>query len=340
MAFSDHRAELLAHFDQMPPLLTSKYIARAWTDICESRLWSFLVGHGVLISPAIITTGTAAVTRFSNQVTLNSAAAAVWDALSSSELLYAPIEKRQFRSGSTSGELYTVSDYVSPTVYLDRVFTSETAAAANYQLFRAFYEPPFPALAYGIGTATPAASSTPEPEFLRFESVVDSESGYPLRLGFKQTDLNQGDPQRSSQGQPYRVVDYKADVNGKPLYELWPHPTAARAYPTVYIKKQTAYAADADTLPASFPEDVVLERAMWYASMWAQKQVGRFPGYRPVNWSFIAAEHRNNHMRELAKAKTRDEETFNQMITMSPLMRGRMSPIDAKFAQSHDVDWM
>ena len=133
-----------------------------------------------------------------------------------------------------------------------------------------------------------------------------------------------GDPQRNAQGQPYRVVDYKADVNGKPLYELWPHPTAARAYPSVYMKKQTTYAVDANILPASFPEDVLLERAMWYASMWAQKQVGRFAHYRPVNWSFIAAEHRKNHLVEL-------ENNFNKTIIIKTCDDGTQDQFSIKY---------
>lgn len=82
MALADYSAELLGWLPSLDVGLANLLVNRAWRDIREARLWSWLRGTGVLVAPQNITTGKASVVQFSLTVTLDTAANAALNNLS------------------------------------------------------------------------------------------------------------------------------------------------------------------------------------------------------------------------------------------------------------------
>lgn len=137
-------------------------------------------------------------------------------------------------------------------ITLDRVYNEATNANGSGLVYRIYYSPV-------------------SQDFDRLDFVADPILGYEFDPHIRDKgELDRIDPRRGSQGQPYRLYFWGfSDTTGLPIYEMWPGPTAQRAYTVVYWKKGSEFSADADALPPRLAEELLLMRARMLAYEWA-----------------------------------------------------------------------
>lgn len=315
-------SELVGWIPKLPPGLARILVNRAWRDICDSRLWSFLVEDAQVYSPALIEDGTASVVQFSDQVTLDATASAL--VLAQALNTGAPMTTRQFRV-STSGPIYNITavDDSTPTAIVltielgtnDIGYSGDTDTAASFQIYKCYYSPP-------------------AEDFLRWVAFWDPNSGYILRINKNQRDIK--DPLRSQQGQPYWVANMKAGsaAGGRaPQFELWPSPTFEKSYMTIY-QRRGADLIDDEELPQAIPSGLVVWKALQTAGMWGIANQGAIPELRGADWRFFITKGAEEYEKIMPKAKKADEETMLQNLTK----RRQLIPgffLDAGYLQSH-----
>jgi hypothetical protein len=320
VSFSDVWSEILGTIPRLDPLLAQKLVNRAWANIRDERLWSWLIGEGVFIAPPIITAGTVTVTQFTNTVTLDATAATALTGLGTPV-----VTLRQFRSGLGGGSVYNITALAGSTLTLDRPYLEATKSSAPYQVYRCYYTP-----ADMIGN--------PITDFLTFIVILNPIDGYAIvgeNLRLTRQEIDARDPTRGAQGLPYKVSVYKADANGFPIYEFWPHPTSARGYVYAYRRRGTDLSNTVD-VPGTFPLGILVEKAKDYAYDWAIANAGRFPELKGVDWMLLKAENVRKYEHNLRKAKLRDDELF--LSSFIPQLRDYLAfpPADSNFLQSHD----
>lgn len=320
MTLVEAAAEITGHIPRLSFLLAKKIVQRAWRDIRDERLWTFNVGEDAFFAPQLVVTGLVNVTLGSPSVVGDADAKTAWDAIALDSIN--PITKRQFRL-NTSGPLYNIIAYASATITLtlDRKYLEPTQTAINYRIYRTYFNPPT--------------------DFRRFMTMANNVDGYPMRLHYTRQEIDIRDPTRGAHGLAYYASSYKADSNGRPIYELWPHSTSERPYNFMYQKigaDLTETGAATDSLPATLNDDLLTQRSLYHAYQWAEANRGRYPELRGSDWRFLRADTVRQFEQILNEAKRMDEEIF-LMNYRIPYLAQYGSPIDAKFAQSHDVNW-
>ena len=313
-------AELTGHVPRLSFLLAKKLVNRAWRDILDERLWTFTVEEGAFLAPQSVTSGLVTVTQGSASVVGDADAKIAWDAIA---LATVPLTKRQFRL-STSGPIYNINAYDSGTITLtlDRIYLEPTLALVKYRIYRVYYEPP--------------------DDFRSFISMVNHIDGYPLRLHWTRKEIDIRDPVRGADGLAYYASSYKVRADGRPIYELWPHTTSERTYSFVYQRlgiDLTDIGTVTDSVPATLNSAVLVQRSLFHTYQWAEANRGRYPDLQGADWRYLRSDARANYERVLQEAKVKDEEIFLQSYVI-PYIAQYGSPIDAKFAQAHDVQWI
>jgi hypothetical protein len=314
--------ELLAHVQDLPPLLAGKLVQRAWSEVRSRRHWSFLLADGQLFSPAEINTGTFSVTQFS------ATAQADADAITALASVSNPaITTRQSRFAG--GPLYEISAYNPGTgaMTLNRIYREESNSSSTYSVYRAYYGPPLL-----------DATGVEDTDFLRWVAITDPANSYWFtRLYGTRQELDLIDPQRASTGSfPFGMYSFKTNSSGVPRFEMWPHPVAERSYRAVYQKRGTNL-EEGESLPPQIPEDLILTRALARACNWAKMNVGVYPTLRGVGWGDAAIEHQRNYLDLLKRAERDDEEAFLQYWLLRD-MPAQAFPYDSNWLQYHDAD--
>jgi hypothetical protein len=324
MNYTDFSNELLGVIPKMPFPFAQRCVNRAYRDIRESRLWSWLLEETVLTSRAIVGAGTVNLTQYSTVVVPDATAKPVWDALANPL-----ITQRQFRGAG--GPVYLINSYDpsgAGTLTLDRPYQEATNTAAVYQIYCAYFW-------------APAA------DFLRWVSVFDPTQGYWLERNHTKAEIDRRDPLRADSGNPFWIVSYKTDTRSTastyrwPMYEMWPHATSDHGYQAIYQRRGADFTNPTDTLPPGIQESLLMERAMFYAYQWAEANKGRFAELRGSDWRFLMSKSAETYKAMLWEAQRQDEETMSQdwICPLDP--SGYIGdPVDADFAQSHTVDWI
>jgi hypothetical protein len=317
LTYKEFWSELQNSIPNLSIFLSQRFINRAWRDIQDSRQWSFLKGEGLLYSPLLITTGTFSITQYSNIVTASASAITALTGLANPV-----ITKRQIRFGSGSTPIYNIAvihaSFASNGIlYLDRPYKETTSATSTYRLYRAYYGPPEITTVATNGTAT----TTETTDFLRFNDIYNpTNSRYFAALHLAREILDRRDPQRSTTGNiPYYLFAYKTDSNNQPMFEMWPHPLNAQAYPCSYQKRGTDFTSDTTTLPNVIPDELLMERALFYGCEWAAKNQNRYTELKGINWKLEQQGHKvtysNISSRDpglLEIAQRNDEEAYPQ----------------------------
>jgi hypothetical protein len=322
VAFADYASYLKGYIPEIDILLCQELVNKAWKDIREARLWSWLRGVGVFIAPQNITTGTVSPTRFSKVVNLDATANAALNNLNNPF-----IGQRQFRTGQ--GPVYNIASYsnAGATLTLDRPFLEGTSAGQSYQVYRCYYTP------------TDNAGNLVT-DFMKFKVIFNPVDGYAItgpNLNITRAELDVRDPTRGAQDLAYCVAGYDVDANGNPRYELWPHPTSQRGYVYLYQRTGVDLSPTVD-IPTTFSPHILKEKTLAHAYEWAIVNQSRFPTLKGVDFRLALAESNRKYEKMLLDAKRRDDNII--LDNWLPDFRGYMNaPIDSKFAQSHDVDW-
>ena len=324
MAFQDYVAELAGYVPRVPIPLAKTLVNRAWRDIRDSRLWSFLVAEGNLISPQIIVSGSVAVTQYQPIITFDAPARAAIAALPAGGPV---VTQCHFRVGG-GGPLFSIFGYNGGTgvATLERGFQDTSNSLSTFQIYKAYYQPSI--------DMVPSAQ-----DFLRFASVYDPAMGYALSRHYTKTELDRRDPLRGAVGQPILISAYKSNPQtGEPIFEMWPHPTFQRSYMVLYERKGMNFVGNNEALPAIIPDELLMQRARHHVYEWAESNKGLFPELAKTDWRFLGAKVDGDYKLLLQKTVMRDEETFQQNWLSRPDQSFR-SPIDANYAMSHDVSW-
>ncbi len=315
---------------RLPYPAALQIVTKAFRDVTDEKLWSWQFKEAILYAPPNIVAGNVAVTQYTNTITFDATARAVINTSNSDLLALAPVVGRQFRIGQ-DGHIYTIISYTSGTgvTVLDRAFVGVTNAAAVYSMYKCYYESP-------TGK-----------DFKRFETVIDPDNSYLLRTDWTKEEIDAKDPQRQAFGDAYRIAYH--DVNpatGIPRFEMWPHNQNERGYVCQVVTlgfTDFAGVAVGDPAfqfpPTLDPATVVEARALYHGAMWAAANVGQFVELMKTNWTFVAGEHKAFYREKVVDAKKNDSEiAITSWVTPPGGRHG--SPVDASFAQRHDVDYI
>ena len=309
--------ELVGWIPKLDPNHARTLLQRAWDDIRNEWNWSFLQQRGVLFSPALITTGTVSVTQFSASFQMSAAAITALASISNPV-----ITQRQIRIGQ---RIFTVATYDSGTGAgtFDDIYYDATNATAGYQLYRCYYGPPLDVTG---GEVT---------DFYTYRSIYDPVSNkWLFPLHGQQADLNSRDPNRLAFGNPQSMYAYRTSVvldpitsapTYVPLFEMYPHPTAARVYPCVYFRRGGDMVLT-EILPQSIPDQLIIERALWYGCKWAAMNQARWPELAGINWRLQSDDHARAYL-EILKGSVRIDEEL-MIESMIPDFHRRPQVID------------
>jgi len=331
-------AELTGILPGLSPFLSDTFINRAWRQIRDARLWSFLVTDCGIFCPVQVTSGTVAVTQFSETVTCDATASAALLAVS----LPSPLDLTalQIRFGGTgtsgqTGQVYSIASFTgtNPLILtLDRVVMDPTNATAGYQVYRCYIKPVVD-------------------DFLRWESLVDMTNGWRLKLNYTSTMFDMRDPQRQAQGLAYYLGAFKGnpELQPKPQYELWPVPTSGQTFYGRFRRQGEDFTDPADTQPVIIPDELIIERALgWHAYPWVASNMGHFPAFKGVAIGNLMLESKKAYREMLLSAKRQDDEQELQtvwnrghgLIHSTRAFKGMTDyPIDSNFIQSHLVNF-
>ena len=324
MAFQDYYSELIGAVPALPPTLAQTFVNRAWKELRDLRLWSFLIGFNDIPTPVAISAGTASVVFNTNTVNVDSTAGPALNAvaLSNPPLSGTIGVGRQFRLAP--GPLYTITGWVynsgpgTGVITLDRNFEGPTANNQAYQVYKAYYNPPVA-------------------DFLRYIAVTNMSTAYTITnrsLLYSQSRLAEVDPQRTQQGDAYYLSQFTIPPTGNVVHEFYPHPTNGALYTTVYRRRGADLSATVD-LPYSFPSDLLLNRAYNHSYRWALSNCGNIPQLANTNWMYLLEVNKKEYGERLIQCIKTDDEIITQLPFTQRLRPG--IPVGGTYLQAHDV---
>lgn len=334
--FGDLASELVGRLSGLSPFLAETFIQRSYRRVREERLWTFLATDGVLVCPAAVSTGTAAVTQFSATVTMSAAATTALNAIPTPALTALQIRFMGIAStvGQTS-QIYNILTAVgSPLVLtLDRVVQEPTNALTSYLVYRVYVQPPIA-------------------DFLKWDSLDDMINGFTIskgKLSYSSSYFDVRDPQRQALALAYLLGLYKgssqvSSVDSTPIYELWPGSTQGQQF-YVRFRRRGVDPAMTDPVPSTLPDGLIVENALAeHAYPHCQANIGHFPAMFKVNWGLLVREAQAAYKSRLMRAKITDNEVAEQQVLNRGHglrgMRGDFPyPIDSNFFQSHAIFW-
>ncbi len=337
--FGDLASELAGRLPGLSPLLAETFITRAWATIRNERMWSFLTFDGAVVCPALVSTGSFSITRYSATVTANAAASAALAAITGVGVT--SLQIRFMGLGQTS-QIYSITTYdvsvpTAAVLTLDRVVQEPTNTASQYMVYRAYIVPPMT-------------------DFLCWESIDDMVNGFAMtkgRLSLSSAYFDVRDPQRQAFGLAYYCGFYQAagavnvtEANAAPKYELWPGSTQGQNF-YVRFRRRGLDPAMTDALPPQIPSALVVQDALAsYGYPHVAANVGLFPAFKNVQFPTLMLAARSQYAHQLTLSKTQDDEqalqtVFNRGHGLRRGNWGRGGPpvIDSNWMQSHPVTW-
>lgn len=339
MAFNDYLSELVSSIPRMSAPLATLLVNRAWAEIRDIRVWSFLQQAKDLYAPPIVFAGTASVTQFSPNITFDATAIA---ALNASQSL-PPIASqsigvgRQFRVGSVgssqislnnAGAVYTLLTYdpITGAATLDRPYADVTATGSQYMVYKAYFEPPVT-------------------DFVYYRSIVNVSTGYGIirdALSVPQESLAIFDPERQSTGDAYYLSPFVTDyqnpqatppATGTIAHEFYPHPTNPATYQCFYVRRGTALSPTQD-LPQTFPSHVLVHRARMHCCDWALMNVANYTELQGTNW-VLAKKEATDMFRETLILAIKQDDQFAPRMPMRVGRWYQQFPLGGQWLQSH-----
>lgn len=222
-----------------PTFLVREWVNAAWKPLARLRHWAFLRGELRLTIAAARSLAAVTVTQGSATVT-------------AAGLFLAADAGRQFRV--TSYPVYTIQTFTDAnTIVLDRAYGEDDATAA--------------ATIFDGYAVLPA-------DFESFRIIADPYNQRRLAWWITEDQLNVFDPTRQASDSGPRLLSAifpsrATSTLGRPQYEYWPRPTAARSYPAHYNKLGSSL-DDTTTFTGVLSEaaDVLVTGALWQAAQW------------------------------------------------------------------------
>ena len=298
MSLQSMQAELRGSFPKISYPYCATLINRAFREIRDRNLWSFQLAEGQWIAPAQITAGTATTIQGSNQITMDTVAAAAIN--TSGNAPYSLLTQRQFRIGA--GGIYNIIAWDGVSVLtVDRLYGELSVTSAGYQIYQVYYP-------------------SPTKTFLRFMSVRDMQNFIDLDISRTREELDAQDPQRNWYYFPTWVVPYKPDPRttsptyGFMLHELWGAPQYSLNYQLLYIDKGGPLVNPTDQLPPALGEDVVLAKARVYAYEWAEGNKGALDRNVGPDYRFLMGAAQKEYETLFKNYRREDRETCDNFF--------------------------
>lgn len=292
------------------PMLAQSWVQYSFRKIVETKRWSWLVKQGQLVCNNVISTGTVQVSTGDQTVTGTGTA---WDT---------SIIGRQFRV-SINYPIYTIAgvDAGAQTLTLDQPWGAGPVTGVNYLVYNAYFVMPT--------------------DFHSVISIWDPSFNWQLNPRVLQSELNAIDSQRANSGTAYvlsfRDYDPLAAAPTVPLprYELWPHQFSAKPYPYLYETRPPDLNDQGATLPRYIRGDVVLEGALWQATLWPGPSSEKPNPYFSVA---LANQHRTNFQQAVMELERQDSEIDPIDVLYSSVAQMPFAAVpflDAHWQQSH-----
>ncbi len=298
--YLDFYREVSGTIPRANDFLAQRWVNRGLSSIYRTRFWSFLRGFGYIQVPGQVATGTFTTTLDSAVVTADAAATTALTGLTNPA-----ITSRQIRFAG--GPLYNIASFIGSALTLDRIYGEGNATGLSYQVYQAYYGPPY--------TGTNAAPTT---DFVRYLSVLDPIQPQKLMLNKTREWLDLVDQKRTNVGQPSThlcsFVAETADTAGLPTFEIWPHPLTQRVLICIFARKGLPLVNDTDTIPNIIPESLLLSRALWHGYAWAMANTAKYPELRTNVWPQMRKEALMEYEMELARVQRIDDDVMKQQI--------------------------
>lgn len=299
MRFEQAWNELKSSVPKIDALFAQKCVTRAWEEIQDSRLWSFLCGETVISIPEALSAGTVTAIQGNPTIVLDVDAALQLAGLTTNQIV-----ERTIRVGTN---LYNIVAYDGVSALtVEYGYNGSTASGLSYMIYQPYILAPV--------------------DFLSWRSVIDPYSPMPIfDLTTTKEELDALDPQRGCLGQPYKLVQYRYEANlagsNPPIldrwrYELWPHPVAFRQYPALYQKQGLSWTTGTRQ-PSIIGDSLIIARAKYIAYEWAEANKGRHPELKGTNWLNLRAAAQKEYEADLAQTCRQDEEIFIQNFPRS-----------------------
>lgn len=314
MAYQNMVFELVGDIAGLPFPRAQTLINEALGRVYDESDWSFQMLEAGWLTPGLLfssgnnstqSIGTITVTPYSNIVTGDVDASAVWAAYNGAGKLPL-LTQLQIRSPYFS--LYNIVAYAVVGGFgrftLDRPWMEPGGAGTAYMIYQAYYPVP------GTG-------------FKRFFAVRDTTNNAPLDYwSTGQKDLMVMDPQRTNFDQPAYVVPYEVDKRagsatlGQMLFELWPHPLSVLPYTIAFMQRGPLLVNPGDTVPYPLTEELVKWRGREVAYLWKESQKGDgIARGNGADFRFLSQAAHAEYARELKIIRDRDRDQFDLYYT-------------------------
>lgn len=301
--FKQLYSKLRGSIDVVPITVCKELVNQALREIYDDHDWSFLWKDSYLRTPARIS-GNGSVVKFVNTVTLDVATKALVDAITVDDV---PLEERQIKFVTTSkvdrNLLHQIISYDDGTgiITFDPIFLDDTNAAISLQIVKFYYTAP-----YQIVDGEPVIN------FRRWAYIHSPLYRTNLSLNNTISEINTIDPDRTTLGDPRRIVAYGNDAAGNILFEFHPHPILERVYRTRYLSNGVSLVRDSETISTMLSTELVLAYAKQKAYEWVIANASKLALKSVAGYSNLIALNVNKAKLLLDMATKRDEELFPQ----------------------------
>jgi hypothetical protein len=309
--------KLISEVQSLPPELALEYCNKSLREIYREHDWSFLYKRDYIRTPALINTGTVAVTKFSNEVIVNANLKTVLDAITVDDIA---IEGRQFRtfSGAIAGSefIYNILSYDSANskLVIEPFYQDATNSVATYQIFKNRYTAPELVIRDAGNNILFQGI-----DFANFEFIYAPFHRRKLRLDVSRSELDCRDGSRLTFGDPFLITGYGSDSSGNRLFELYPIPNQERLYEVLY-KIGGRDLNQEEEIPSSLNYDLILSKAKIKADEWMIRNGDKVGDKRNPNiyaQMMVMASNpnlQNSYLKLLEEAKLKDENLYPQAL--------------------------
>ena len=331
----------------LPAPRAKRIVQQAWRDVLNARPWSFLLREGYIIAPGVIT-GNITFTQYASTAVPDATLKTTLDALATPP----SITRRSIRLASSGGavspsnpiyDIYGYDPTAPGTITLHRPY-EEASALQSVNIFRRWFLPPYD------------ENGNETTDFMRFLTVRDPNNNWWLDLTKAKRYLDMIDPNRTSTGTPFMLVEGPAATTaypgvsfdgplqpGAPLYELYPHYTSTAQ--KVYLCAYQAYGKDlsddfgsvSSVLPPYINDDLVGGKARLYGYRWAEINKGKIPSLQKTNWLALMQDAEARYKEDYLEARKVDEEHYKQnwIPKLSRPYSSYPFPFGADYMQTH-----
>lgn len=222
---------------------------------------------------------------------------------------------RQFRVNSLT-PFVTVVGFTSPTrALIDIPWPYSTLATQSYEITMVYVS---------LGQ-----------DLKEILTMVNTDRQYQFYVWGQKGMLDAKDPRRATSQMPYILAFHETDPAGAPLYEVYPRPTSAAAYPYFYVRQWAPLADDNDILPNGIRSDVLVK--------FGKAEAARWPGHKKLEGGIYYDPKLADSLivqaeTDIAYMKNEDDSTaIMQMI--SSYRRWRFGGPGADYYQTDEESW-